>query len=220
MYSRRPPRPPYGAYYRSQRPQQPQGQQNAGEGANGEGQPQQPQNQQPAGVPPTPQPPPSPSSEEKVERRVVAEFEKELAQARREKDEANDKYMRALAELDNVRKRAERTAEQRLAGQRQSFFSRFLSVVDNMERALVHGDPGDPLYAGVELTYKEMLRALAENGVERMDPTGQEFDPATDEAIDAVPMPDVPSGTVIEVLRPGYKYGDQILRPAQVRVSL
>ena len=157
---------------------------------------------------------------DKVERRVVAEFEKELATARREKDEANDKYMRALAELDNVRKRAERSAEQRLAGQRMSFFSRFLSVVDNMERALAHGDPGDPLYAGVELTYKEMLRALSENGVERLDPTGQEFDPATDEAIDAVPMPDVASGTIVETLRPGYKYGDQILRAAQVRVAL
>ncbi|MFN8498553.1 MAG: nucleotide exchange factor GrpE [Anaerolineae bacterium] len=217
MYSRRPPRPPYGAYYRSQRPQGPQ----RPDGANGEGQPQSPQNQPPTGGAPQPPQPPRPETvDDRVERRVVAEFEKELAQARREKDEANDKYMRALAELDNVRKRAERVAEQRLAGQRTSFFSRFLAVVDNMELALLHGDPGDPLYAGVELTYKEMLRALAENGVERMDPTGQEFDPATDEAVDAAPIPDVPSGTVVEVLRAGYKYGDQILRPAQVRVAL
>ncbi|MFN8483253.1 MAG: nucleotide exchange factor GrpE [Anaerolineae bacterium] len=216
MYSRRPPRPPYGAYYRSQRPQPPQGPQRGDEGANGEGQAQPPV----GGAPQTPQPPVTETAEERVERRVVAEFEKELAQARREKDEANDQYMRALAELDNVRKRAERTAEQRLMGQRQSFLSRFLSVVDNLELALAHGAPGDPLYAGVELTYKEMLRALAENGVERMDPTGQEFDPMTDEAVDAAPMPDVASGTVIEVLRPGYKYGEQILRPAQVRVAL
>ncbi len=218
MYSRRPPRPPYGAYYRRQTPQPPQrpeGSSGAGDGADG-----QTPAAQPPQVPAPPQPPVEETANDRVERRVIAEFEKELVTARREKDEANDKTMRALAELDNVRKRAERSAEQRLAGQRTTFFSRFLSVVDNLERALAHGDPADPLYAGVELTYKEMLRALAENGVERMDPTGQEFDPATDEAIDAVPMPDVPSGTVIETLRPGYKYGDQILRAAQVRVAL
>ena len=154
-----------------------------------------------------------------IDEQVIAEFEKEIVDARRKADEAHDKYLRALAEADNARKRAERQAEMRYDDQRRQFLLRFLPVVDNLERALQHADANDGLRAGVEMTYREMLRALSDNGVQRDEPLGETFDPARHEAVEAVKT-DAPSGTILAVLQPGYRYGEQLIRPARVRVAV
>lgn len=153
-----------------------------------------------------------------VDDQVVAQFEEELIAARRQVDEANDKYLRARAELDNVRKRADRQAELRFDSQRRDLLLSLLPVVDNLELALTHTEPDSRLHSGVEATLRQFLRALENNGVRRLDPTGEVFDPAFHEAIEAA-YSEQPSGTVIEVTRPGYTLNEQLVRPAQVRVA-
>lgn len=150
---------------------------------------------------------------------VIAEFEKEIVSARRAADEAHDKYLRTLAEMENLRKRVERQVELRYDVQRRDLLLRFLPVMDNLERALQHGDAQDGLRAGVELTYREMLRALNDSGVQRDDPLGEMFNPALHEAVEAVAS-DQPSGKILAVLQPGYRLGEQLARPARVRVAL
>ena len=153
-----------------------------------------------------------------VNEQVIAEFEKELIAERRRADEAHDKYLRTLAEMENMRKRVERQVEMRYDTQRRDFFLRFLPVVDNLERALQHGETASQLRSGVELTYREMLRVLSDSGVQRLEPVGEVFDPARDEAIEAVAS-DAPSGTILDVVQPGYKWNEILLRPARVRVA-
>lgn len=153
-----------------------------------------------------------------VDDQVVAQFEEELIAARRQVDEANDKYLRARAELDNVRKRADRQAELRFDSQRRDLLLSLLPVVDNLELALTHTEPDSRLHSGVEATLRQFLRALENNGVRRLDPTGEAFDPAFHEAIEAA-YSEQPSGTVIEATRPGYTLNEQLVRPAQVRVA-
>lgn len=153
-----------------------------------------------------------------VDDQVIDQFEKELIDARRQVDEANDRYLRARAELENVRKRAERQAEMRFDSQRRDLLLSLLPVVDNLELALAHAEPDSQLHGGVEATLRQFLRALEDNGVKRLDPTGETFDPAFHEAVEAAHS-DRPSGTVIEVTRPGYTLNDSLVRPAQVRVA-
>lgn len=194
MYRNYPPRPPYR---RGPRPRQ-----------------EPPDAEQPQEAVPAPQPPPAAG----VDDQVVAEFEKQLIAARREVDEANDRYLRARAELDNVRKRAERQAEQRYDVQRRELVLSLLPVVDNLERALAHAEPASSLGEGVEAVYRQFLRKLEDQGVTRLDPSGEVFDPAYHEAVDAV-VSSQPSGTILEVLLPGYVMNEQLVRPAQVRVA-
>jgi molecular chaperone GrpE len=152
-----------------------------------------------------------------IDEQVVAEFEKELAAARRQADEAQDKYLRTLAEVDNIRKRVERNAESRIGHARRELLLRFLPVVDNLERALQHGDAEKGLREGVELTHRDLMRALSESGVQRLEPQGEMFDPSWHEAIEVVEAKQ-PSGTIVDVVRPGYTLDEQLVRPAQVRV--
>jgi len=153
-----------------------------------------------------------------IDEQVIAEFEKELIAARKQVDEAQDKYLRALAEMENMRKRVERQVEMRYDVQRRELLQRFLPVVDNLERALEYGEKDTKIRDGVELTLRELLRALSDSGVQRFEPTGETFDPARHEAIEAVAA-DAPSGTILSVIQPGYTLNDQLVRPAQVRVA-
>jgi molecular chaperone GrpE len=145
-----------------------------------------------------------------------------------EVNELKDKYLRALAEMDNMRRRTERAvAEARLYG--VSAFARdVLTVADNMERALQALDAelrekADPavkaLLDGVELTERELHKVLEKHGVRKLDPQGQRFDPNLHQAMFETPDPTVPAGTVVQVIQAGYTIGDRVLRPALVAVS-
>lgn len=139
-----------------------------------------------------------------------------------------DRLIRAIAETENLRKRAER--EVRDAGQYaiSKFAHDMLSVGDNMRRALeaVGGEARAgadaalaALLEGVELTERELLNALERHGVKRFDPKGARFDPNLHQAMFEVPDESVPSGTVVQVVQPGYTIGERCLRPAMVGVS-
>jgi molecular chaperone GrpE len=142
--------------------------------------------------------------------------------------ELKDRLLRTLAEMENLRKRTAReVTDARLYG--ASAFARdMLGVADNMRRALdavspeLRGsvEPGvKALIDGVELTERELIKALEKNGVRQFSPRGEKFDPNVHQAMFEVPNPTVPAGSVVEVVAPGYMMGDRVLRPAMVGVS-
>jgi molecular chaperone GrpE len=142
--------------------------------------------------------------------------------------ELRDKLLRTLAEMENLRKRTGReVADARIYGV-SNFARDMLAVADNMQRALQAVPPelrasGEPavkaLIAGVELTERELIKALEKNGVRQFTPRGERFDPNLHEAMYEVPDASVPAGSVVEVVQPGYMIGERILRPAMVGVS-
>lgn len=151
-----------------------------------------------------------------------------LAAAGREIADLRDKVLRTLAEMENLRRRTEREVSDARVYGIAGFARDVLGIADNMQRALdaaqqelsASTDPGvKTLLEGVELTERELLKALEKNGVKRFDPQGEKFDPNVHQAMYEVPDASVPSGTVMQVIQPGYMIGDRILRPALVAVS-
>jgi len=142
--------------------------------------------------------------------------------------ELKDRLLRTLAEMENLRKRTEReVADARLYGV-ASFARDIVAVADNMRRALDTVSPElrasaeagvKALIDGVELTERELLKALEKNGVRQFSPRGEKFDPNVQQAIFEVPNASVPAGSVVEVVQPGYMIGERVLRPAMVGVS-
>lgn len=146
----------------------------------------------------------------------------------REAAEFRDRWMRALAEMENLRRRTEREiADARTYGV-AGFARDMVSVADNMRRALdavppelrEAGEAGiSALIEGVELTDRELAKALEKHGVRRLDPKGQKFDPHFHQAMFEIPDASVPAGTVVQVMQDGYVIGERMLRPALVGVA-
>jgi molecular chaperone GrpE len=146
----------------------------------------------------------------------------------REAAEYKDRWLRGLAEMENLRRRTEReVADARLYGITQ-FARDVVLVADDMERALqalddelrAKADAGvKALLDGVELTERELLKVLEKHGVKRLEPTGQKFDPHRHQAMFEVPDETVPSGTVVQVVQAGYTIGERVLRPAMVGIA-
>jgi molecular chaperone GrpE len=129
-----------------------------------------------------------------------------------------DRYKRALADLDNYRKRSARELERLVEEKRDALLRDWLEVTDGVERAL-RMQPESPLYEGLRAVFDQMESVLARNGVTRVGTVGERFDPHRHEAVDVRQTGDVPDRTVVEVLRSGFAAGDRVLRPAQVVVS-
>jgi molecular chaperone GrpE len=146
----------------------------------------------------------------------------------REHAEMKDRLLRTLAEMENLRKRTEReVADSRLYGV-TTFARDMLGVADNMRRALdalpaearANADAGlKALVDGVELTERELIKAMEKNGVRQFTPLGEKFDPNVHQAMYEVPDPSVPAGSIVQVMQPGYMIGERVLRPALVGVS-
>ena len=142
--------------------------------------------------------------------------------------EFKDKLLRTLAEMENLRKRTEREVTDARVYGVASFARDVLAVADNMRRALdavspelrASAEPGVKAFVdGVELTERELLKALEKNGVRQYTPQGEKFDPNVHQAIYEVPDASVPAGHVVQVVQPGYMMGERVLRPAMVGVS-
>ncbi len=148
--------------------------------------------------------------------------------AAQEATELKDKLLRALAEMENLRRRTEReVADARLYGI-ASFARDILGVADNMQRALQALDAGlrekadatvKALLDGVELTERELLKVLEKSGIRKIEPLGEKFDANLHQAMYEIPDPSIPAGTVAQVVQPGYVIGDRVLRPALVAVA-
>ncbi|MFG2435750.1 nucleotide exchange factor GrpE [Streptomyces sp. NPDC048508] len=134
--------------------------------------------------------------------------------------ELEDRWRRARADLDNLRKRHARELERDRAVERSGTAAAFLPVLDNLELALTHAgaDPG-AIVEGIRAVRDQAVNVLELLGYPRHAETGVAFDPARHEVVGVVQDPDSPPGTVIEVLRPGYGEGERQLRPAAVTVA-
>ncbi|WP_333777290.1 nucleotide exchange factor GrpE [Streptomyces sp. IBSBF 3136] len=134
--------------------------------------------------------------------------------------ELEDRWRRALADLDNLRKRHARELERERAVERSRTAAAFLPVLDNLELALTHAgaDPG-AIVEGIRAVRDQAVNVLELLGYPRHAETGVAFDPARHEVVGVVQDPDAPPGTVVEVLRPGYGDGERQLRPAAVTVA-
>src|SRR5437016_8176476 len=133
--------------------------------------------------------------------------------------EPDPQLLRALADLDNLRKRYERQLASASEAERARVTSLWLPVVDDLERALQHseGEAG-PILEGVRAVYDHAISLLARLGFDRFEDVGQPFDPARHEAVGAIEA-DAPPGRLVAAVRPGYEDVDQVIRPARVVVA-
>ena len=132
--------------------------------------------------------------------------------------DTEDRFKRALADLDNYRKRAGREVELRMQEDRERRLRDWLEAVDSVERALTMGADG-PSSEGLHAVLEQMEAILARQGAQRIGAAGEPFDPERMEAIGVRPDDAVPDRTVLDVARSGYTIGDRVLRPAQVVVA-
>ena len=152
---------------------------------------------------------------------VAAADTDELEAAKAKAEENWDRYLRAAAELDNVRKRAVRDVENARKYALENFGRELLGVVDSFEMGLAAADNADAnaLLEGSEATLKQLLTALERFGIEVVDPVGQPFDPELHEAISMQPSADMEPNSVLTAIQKGYTLNGRLLRPARVVVS-
>ena len=155
-----------------------------------------------------------------------AQPEERIKQAEAEAAELKDRLLRALAETENVRRRAERERSDAAKYGVTQFARDLLDVADNLRRAIqsvpesqVRDDATRNLLAGVAATERALLAAFERHGIKRVDPKGERFDHNFHQAIFEAEDTGKPAGTVIEVLQPGYLLHDRLLRPAMVGVA-
>ncbi|GAA4584741.1 nucleotide exchange factor GrpE [Planotetraspora phitsanulokensis] len=137
-------------------------------------------------------------------------------------EELHDRWLRAVAELDNLRKRTARDIARQRLDERARVAAEWLPVIDNLELALRHADDDtDPgaVIEGVRAVRDQAVAVLARLGFPRVEDLGTRFDPARHEAVSTAEDPEAEPGTVVAVVRPGYGDGPDQLRPASVVVS-
>jgi molecular chaperone GrpE len=135
-----------------------------------------------------------------------------------ELERLEDRYKRALADLDNYRKRASREIERRVAEARESVIRDWLEPVDSVERAM-RLEPEGRCVEGLRAVLDQMEAVLARQGAQRIGAPGERFDPERHDAVAVQPSADVPDRTVLAVERSGFALGDRVIRPAQVVVA-
>ena len=175
------------------------------------------QNQPPAAEAAPAQPP------EVATGQAPADLRPLIEDARAKADENFDKFMRATAELENTRRRAERDLEAARKFALERFVAELLPVRDSLELGIdAAGDAqadAAKLHEGMQLTLKMLGDAMQKFGVERVDPQGQPFDPNLHQALSVQPRDDVPANTVVVVVQKGYTLNGRLVRPAMVMVS-
>ena len=150
-----------------------------------------------------------------------------LAEAERQAAELKDRLLRALAEVENVRRRSEREAEDMRKYAVSDFARELLGVADNLQRALAGVKPetreGNPelaaFLAGVELTERELLKALEKHGVTPIEALGRKLDPNLHQAVAQIDDAEAQAGEIVQVFQTGYMIADRLLRPSMVAVA-
>ena len=150
-----------------------------------------------------------------------------VAALQAEVGELKDRWLRAHAEVENVRKRAEREREDAAKYAITRLAKDIVGIGDNFQRAIDAVPPGaaekDPtlksFLEGVTMTERELLNVLDRHGIKRLQPINEAFNPHLHQAVAQVPRPDVPSGTIVEVYQAGYTIEERVLRPAMVAVA-
>ncbi|MBP7065776.1 nucleotide exchange factor GrpE, partial [Ferrovibrio sp.] len=156
----------------------------------------------------------------------IALLAADLARAQAETAELKDKLLRLAADTENLRRRLERERDDAVKYAAGKFAKDILSVADNLGRALQNApkpaDENDPLgnlLIGIEATERELISVFERHGIQRVDPQGQRFDPNLHQAMFELENPNIPAGTVIQVVAAGYVQHGRLLRAAMVGVS-
>lgn len=169
---------------------------------------------------------PASATDEPPELELVPENEaEEVAELLAERDELRDKFMRALADAENARKRGDRDRREAEQYGGSKLARDMLPVYDNLKRALEAADDevgakAGALIEGVELTLRELLNIFSKHGITIVAPeVGDAFDPQLHQAMFEAPLPGTKAGDIIQVMAEGFLLHDRLLRPAQVGVS-
>lgn len=153
----------------------------------------------------------------------VQALKAEVEALQQELTETKEQALRAVADAQNVKRRAEKDAENARKYALEKFAGELLVVADNMERAIDSADAEieglKPLLEGVELTQKSLLAVFEKFNIEQLNPEGEPFDPQLHQAMSMVPNPNVEPNTVIAVMQKGYNLNGRLVRPAMVMVS-
>lgn len=171
-----------------------------------------------------------PTLKEEIAAEMAADLDTEVHQAdvdvaklQQERDDFEDKYLRAAAEINNMNKRFNKERGDLLKYDGQKLATAVLPVLDNLDRALssdVSADGADALKKGVEMVYNHLEAALKDNAVEEIETADTKFDPTIHQAVQTVPADAAhPKDTVVQILQKGYKMKDRVLRPAMVVVA-
>ncbi len=172
-----------------------------------------------SGVAPEAEPQEFPKTEESGQ--ILAD---EIERWRKEAEQNREKWLRAMAELENFRRRSRREIENSINFANASLLREFLDILDNFERAhgvVKEGDESanEAYIEGMRLIYQRFVEVLRQNGLERISATGEEFDPNLHEAVSQIETDEVQSGRIAHVVQEGYRLKDMVLRPARVVVA-
>lgn len=151
----------------------------------------------------------------------------EAEELKAENADLKDKLLRVVAEMENLRRRTERDKADTTKYAISNFARDVLTIADNIQRAIDHvpdeAAEKDPVLKsfreGIQVTERELLNMMERHGIARLDPEGERFDPNKHQAMFEVPNPDVPEGTIVQVVQAGYVIADRVLRPAMVGVA-
>lgn len=147
-------------------------------------------------------------------------LEEKLVKAEEQVKEAQDKWLRQLAEFENFRKRTNQEKQGMYNNGVRDTVERFLPVVDNFERAVAATeDKESSTYKGIEMILKQMLEVMSALGVEEIPAEGEPFDPNVHSAVMHIEDESCDDNVVVEVFQKGYKHGDKVIRPAMVKVA-
>jgi molecular chaperone GrpE len=152
----------------------------------------------------------------------LVKLHEHLETKKKEASENYDRYLRQVAEVENLRKRANREKEEAIRFANEALVKDLLPVIDNLERAVAHskeGGNGKPLVEGVEMVLRGFFDILAKHGVVPISAVGQRFDPEKHEAMAQIESGTYEPNTVVEEYHKGYLLRDRLLRPALVSVA-
>ena len=152
------------------------------------------------------------------------ELNKKIEELENQNADLKDKYMRAMAEMENIRKRAAKEKIDTIKRANKDLLLSLLNFMDNFERAIKAGENNSDIqnseyYKGIELIHKQFIDFIHDNGVEEIECLGGEFDPNLHEALTMIEIPDCEHEKIVEVYAKGYKLNDELLRTAKVIVG-
>ncbi|WJG08035.1 nucleotide exchange factor GrpE [Aliiglaciecola sp. LCG003] len=158
-----------------------------------------------------------------AEQQTISELQAALAKAEATVSEQRDSVLRAKAEMENARRRAETEVEKARKFALERFAAELLPVADNLERAVQLADHENeslkPMMEGVDITLKSFISTIEKFGLNVIDPQGEAFNPEKHQAMSMQESADVPANTVLAVMQKGYEINGRLLRPAMVMVS-
>lgn len=153
---------------------------------------------------------------------AFAQLQAELERMRSDAEEVQNRYLRALADYDNFRKRQREETARQISVAREQMLCKLLPIVDNLERGLAAAEEQhsfESLLEGVTLTLRQMQEMMQREGVEPIEAVGQEFNPELHEAMMRVETSDQPENTVVDEFEKGYTFSGRVLRPSRVAVA-